>query len=156
MLTVSFTASRLHFSPPPGRVEETLARLPLAGALYVTGACEGGDAWTGAWLHACRPQAQHMVIVPADRSQVSYWWEQPGNLGGPDVTVVTMARGTSYADRNQALADIADKVIGFPLFPEKDPRSRRSGTWQTIRMARRAGKLALWQCITPPYQEGAS
>lgn len=156
MITVSFTASRFSFAPPPGHVAGTLALLPLAGARYVTGACEGGDAWIGAFLHRNRPDALHEVIVPADTSQVDWWWEQPENLGGPGITVTRMPWGTSYADRNQALADRADEVIGFPLFPEADPRSRRSGTWQTIRMARRAGKLAFWQCVAPPYEKGTS
>ena len=34
---------------------------------------------------------------------------------------------------------------------EEDPRSERSGTWQTIRMARRADKLSMWACTQPPY-----
>lgn len=150
MITISFTASAMNFSPPPPVVEAVLRGLP-AVARYVTGACEGGDAWTGAWLHANRPLAEHVVIVPADRSQVDYWWEQPENLGDPDITIIKMPWGTSYSDRNAELVARADWVTGFPPFPEEDPRSAKSGTWETIRMARDAGKLALWQAVTPPY-----
>lgn len=154
MITVSFTASRFSFAPPPGHVAETLALLPLTGARYVTGACEGGDAWIGAFLYFNRPEAEHEVIVPWDHRQIDPWWTRAGRL--PLITVTQMPAGTTYKDRNQALANRADEVIGFPLFPERDPRSRRSGTWQTIRMARRARKLAFWQCVAPPYGKGTS
>jgi hypothetical protein len=43
-------------------------------------------------------------------------------------------------------------MFGFPAYPENDTRSRRSGTWQAVRMARRAGKLSPWHCVTPPYR----
>ena len=158
VFTISFTASRFNFSPPPPVVLSVLtARLPFADR-YVTGACQGGDAWIGAWLHAARPEAEHMVVVPANRSQVDQWWARPERVlavsqgRSPVVTVEWMAPGTGYDDRNQRLVDLADWVFGFPAFPEEDPRSKRSGTWQTIRMARDAKKLSQWHCVTPPYQ----
>lgn len=151
MITISFTASAMNFGPPPPVVESALSRLPVAER-YVTGACEGGDAWIGAWLRDRRPNARHVVIVPWDRRQVDPWWLRPGHpLGAPRVTVIDMPPGTGYGDRNQELVDCADWVVGFPPFPEDDPRSQDSGTWETLRMAREAGKLSQWQCVTPPY-----
>lgn len=150
MTTISFTASRFNFAPPPSVVASVLsARVPLADR-YVTGACQGGDAWIGAWLYVTRPAAEHVVVVPCNRRQVDPWWTRTGSL--PLVTVIDMPPGTNYADRNRELVARADQVFGFPAFPEEDPRSQRSGTWQTIRMARDAGKLRLWQCVTPPYR----
>jgi hypothetical protein len=149
--TISFTAARLGFSPPPSFVENVLAdRIPLAKR-YVTGACEGGDAYIGAWLYRNRPDAEHVVVVPANRIQADYWWKEPGTPAGPTLIVVEMLPGSSYADRNQELVDRADWVVGFPAFPEGDSRSQRSGTWQTIRMARQARKLSQWHCVMPPY-----
>lgn len=149
MTAISFTASRFNFAPPPPVVASVLsARVPPADR-YVTGACQGGDAWIGAWLYVARPAAEHVVVVPYNRRQIDPWWTRTGSL--PLVTVREMPPGTSYADRNRVLVDSADQVFGFPAFSEEDPRSQRSGTWQTIRMARDAGKLRLWQCITPPY-----
>jgi hypothetical protein len=115
---------------------------------YLTGACVGGDAFIGRWLHEHRPHAEHVVIVPADRSRVDPWWESV--LGAP-VTVIEMPEGSTYEDRNARLVAEASAVFAFPAYPEDDPRSRRSGTWQTARMARRSGNFSAWHCVTPPY-----
>jgi hypothetical protein len=152
MLALSFTASRQGFNPPPAIALGMLAGLPPASR-YVTGACRGGDAFLGRWLLANHPGAEHIVIVPADRSRVDAWWLDPA-LPRAKVTVFAMPPGTAYKDRNAMLVKRADQVTGFPAFPEDDPRSARSGTWQAIRMARAAGKLLQWQCVLPPYPAG--
>jgi hypothetical protein len=113
---------------------------------YLTGACTGGDAFIGRWLREHRPDAEHVVIVPADRSRVDEWWH------GLDVTVIEMPSGSTYADRNARLVAEAGAVFAFPSYPENDPRSLRSGTWQAARMARNAGKLSQWHCVTKPYE----
>lgn len=151
LAAVSFTASRLNFSPPPPVVENALLlRVPRADR-YVTGACTGGDAFLGQWLHWNRRDAEHVVVVPALRGQVDEWWLRAPVIGKYAIRVTEMPPGTTYEDRNAELVKLGDAVYGFPAWPEDDPRSRRSGTWQTIRMARDAGKLAGWQCVLPPY-----
>lgn len=149
MLTLSFTAARAGFNPPPQVVADRLAALPAANR-YVTGACQGGDAWLGQWLCARYPAAKHVVIAPADRSQIDPWWVEPQWAGR--VTVIEMAPGTSYADRNAALVHWGDELAGFPAWPERAPGSQRSGTWQTIRLCRKAGKPVQWQCVMPPHE----
>ena len=150
MTAISFTAAReLRPEAAAGVVTNVLStRVPRAGR-YVTGGARGGDAFIGWWLFWLRPEAEHWIIVPANRSQVDPWWEDTLVQGLP--TVIEMPPGTSYADRNQALVDAATWVFGFPGYPEHDPRSRYSGTWQALRMARAAGKLAEWHCVNPPY-----
>lgn len=44
-----------------------------------------------------------------------------------------------YAERNQAIVDATGLLLAYPAFPQDDPRSGHSGTWQTIRMARVKG-----------------
>jgi hypothetical protein len=148
--SVSFTAARIMSEA----ARESVVTAVLAAAVphadrYVTGACIGGDAFIGRWLHANRPDAEHMVIVPADRSRVDYWWD---DAAGPDVTVIMMPPGTTYAYRNARLVAEGAAVFGFPAYLEDDPRSARSGTWQTIRLARAAGNFSQWRCVTPPYR----
>ena len=41
-----------------------------------------------------------------------------------------------YADRNHDIVNACELLIACPAYPENDKRSTRSGTWQTIRMAR--------------------
>jgi len=146
-LAVGFTASR--DLDPAG--EEVILNVlttavPHAGG-YVTGGAIGGDAFIGRWLAQNRPAAQHLVIVPADRSRVDPWW-----LEFPGVLLIEMPPGSTYEDRNAELVKWSTLVFGFPAYPEDDRRSRRSGTWQAIRMSRRAGKLSQWHCVKPPYR----
>ncbi len=147
---IAFTASRTGFSPPPPVVAEVLSALPEA-EWYVTGACQGGDAFIGSWLYDRYPGTQHVVIVPADRSRVDPWWLL---VSGPPVTVIEMPPGSTYAMRNAALVHRGDCLIAFPAWPEAKSGSARSGTWQTVRMARKAGKPVRWQCVMPPQERG--
>lgn len=145
--SVAFTASRtLSPQAASGIVTSVLTvHVPHADR-YVTGACTGGDAFIGKWLYCSRPEAEHVVVVPADRSRVEEWW---AGLG--DVTAIEMPPGTSYGRRNARLVVEADAVFAFPAYPEDDIRSLRSGTWQTVRQARKAGNFSMWHMVTPPY-----
>jgi hypothetical protein len=150
--SVSFTASRdMGQAAREGIVTSVLTvHVPLADR-YVTGACIGGDAFIGRWLNYNRPDAEHVIVVPADRSRVDNWW-MTGLFNGRPVTVIEMPPGTTYADRNARLVAEADAVFAFPAYPENDPRSLRSGTWQTVRLSRKAGNFSQWHCTRPPYR----
>ena len=148
LLSVSFTAARDMGTAAREHVAGILeANLPDAGR-YVTGACVGGDAFIGRWLYNHRPDAEHVVVVPAPGGYIDRWWLDPGYR---DVTVIIMPPGTTYKDRNQRLVDEGTMVFAFPPGIEGDARSQRSGTWQTVRMARRAAKFSQWWSVTPPY-----
>jgi hypothetical protein len=153
VITAGFTAARRGFDPAPGAVVNVLCRIPHADR-YVTGGAWGGDAFIGEWLYANRPEAGHYVIIPANRNQVDPWWENylPWRPGMTAIGRIEMPPGSSYASRNAAIVARSDALYGFPEYPENDPRSRRSGTWQTLRMARAAGNLTEWACVQPPYQ----
>jgi hypothetical protein len=101
---------------------------------YVTGACEGWDALVGEFLALKFPPpiAQHIVIVPADKSRVDPWWEK-FDIGL--VQVVYMPDDTDYRDRNKEIVRLADQVFYCADYPEDDGRSKRSGTWMTKRIA---------------------
>lgn len=146
-LSISFTAAR----DLDAQGREVILNVLVTGVphadRYVTGGAIGGDAFIGRWLAENRPAAEHIVIVPADKSRVDPWWLK---VTSP-VTVIPMPAGSTYKDRNAELVKAATIMYGFPAYPEKDPWSERSGTWQTIRMADRAGKLSQWHCVKPPY-----
>lgn len=133
MTVYGFTASRNIAGVPKRAVVPYLMCLS-DGTEFVTGGANGGDTFIGLWLYYQFNYATHTVIVPSNRSQVCEWW-----INCPSVNVIYMPDGTSYKDRNQAIVDRSNKLIGFPEYPEDDSRSLRSGTWQTIRLARKAG-----------------
>jgi hypothetical protein len=89
----------------------------------------------GCW---CKPEPCHGDVL--------------ARLAAPHVTVVQMPQGTSYRDRNAALVARAVVVYGLPAYEEHDLRSQRSGTWQTIRIARGHHKLVAWSATQPPYR----
>ena len=144
--SVAFTASRaLSPQAASGIVTSVLTVHVPPADRYLTGGCTGGDAFIGRWLYRHRPDAEHAVVVPANRSLVDEWW------AGLGVTVIEMPPGTSYGRRNARLVIEADAVFAFPAYPEDDIRSLRSGTWQTVRQSRKAGNFSMWHMVTPPY-----
>ena len=150
LLTVSFTAARNLDDGGRGVVFNILATAVPHADRYVTGGCIGGDAFTGRWLAVNRPEAEHVVIVPADKSRVDPWWlTVPSSVL---LDIIPMPAGTTYADRNYQVVLRGTMLFGFPAYPEDDARSLRSGTWQTLRMARKAAKLSQWHCVKPPYK----
>jgi hypothetical protein len=145
-LTAGFTAARDLDSAGEGVILNVLVcHVPHADR-YVTGGAIGGDAFIGRWLLSNRPDAEHVVIVPGNWSRVDRWWPPA------TVKVVMMPPHSTYAARNARIVEESAMVFGFPGYPEDDPRSARSGTWQTIRMARKAAKLSQWACVQPPYR----
>lgn len=130
-----------------GNLYKIFKSMPLPmGSAFITGAALGADAMIGEWLAEVMPIGYfHRILVPANHDQIDKWWERNfraielRDLGW--LQVVQMPEGTDYKDRNQAIVDQSDWVIGFPPIPEDHPNARRSGTWQTVRMARRAEKL---------------
>jgi hypothetical protein len=166
LVAASFTASRdLDDGGRAVILNVLTAGVPHADR-YITGGCIGGDAFIGHWLFVNRPEAKHHVIVPANRSRVDEWWLRIHRIEevwltprgglyrdhtGAVVEIICMPQGTTYAARNAMLVKHGTMTFGFPAYPEGDGRSLYSGTWQTIGMARKAGKLCRWDCVKPPY-----
>lgn len=148
MATVAFTASRV--VPPASEhlLRHVVKDLVWRYDLFVTGACIGGDQKISDLIEEMRPGAPQRIIVPRDLSRVDEAWllsisEREGT------EVLEMPRGTTYRDRNLALLGVpgvhpavlhpVNACFGFPLYRESDERSVRSGTWQTLRLARGMG-----------------
>jgi predicted Rossmann fold nucleotide-binding protein DprA/Smf involved in DNA uptake len=63
-----------------------------------------------------------------------------------------MAAGTTYMDRNARLVALGDMLLAFPATRAEE---LRSGTWSTIRRARKAGKRIVIVPLdgTEPWEE---
>lgn len=101
----------------------------------VHGGCVGADTFAGESglifsgagapidVHTCLPE--DMSRVPADWRMKCHTYEHvPGG----------------YRARNKAIVRRADVLFGVADYPEHHGRSKRSGTWMTIRIGREAQK----------------
>ena len=149
--SIGFTATRTMAPTGVSILRYQLIRLPVADR-YVSGGARGGDAYIGWFLAGKYPKARHTVIVPADRSQVNPWWQ----ICPVPVEVIEMPEGTTYKDRNQAIVEKSGVLAGFPAHPEDHGQSRRSGTWQTIRIARKEKMPVTWHTLMPPFTGDSS
>jgi hypothetical protein len=114
-------------------IDGVLDGIPKDGnTSVITGACVGVDAYVA---RAARARGLYVhTVVPWDQSRVDPEWERYCD------SATHMAEGTSYKDRNQTIVDLSTELVGVPAYGEGHGKSRRSGTWQTIRLALKANK----------------
>lgn len=133
METIGFTGTRHLRGPDWDRISGVVAAQTRVGDVLITGACVGADI---AVAFSARELGRTVhTVVPANRAQVHpEWWRHC-------TTHEEMPVGTDYRARNERIVDLSDRLIAFPEYPERHPQSRRSGTWMTVRIALRNGKL---------------
>lgn len=128
---VGFTGSRSLTEKDRWILEPAIEAIPDR-VVIVTGACVGVDA------QIARIATEHRkyvhTIVPADRTRVDPFFVDYC------VSYEEMPPSSEpYRDRNQRIVDYSNVLIAFPAYKEEHPKSRRSGTWMTVRMARKQG-----------------
>jgi len=114
-----------------GPVADAIDRLNNPGVLVV-GGCVGADtyaaqvAWQrGMWVH---------VVLPANSKLIDPQWYRYAN------SFEQMPDGSDYRARNQRIVDLATAaMVAFPDRAEQHGSQRRSGTWMTVRLSRKAG-----------------
>lgn len=130
--TIGVTGSRsldpMRDIPKIMAVLETLPK----GSTLVTGACVGVDSFVASQAKGLGLKVH--TIVPADRSRVDRFWREYAD------TFEEMPEGTSYLARNIEIVKASERrLLGFPQADEGAAVSRRSGSWQTIRLGKKAG-----------------
>jgi predicted Rossmann-fold nucleotide-binding protein len=100
---------------------------------FVTGAAPGVDTLCHYLAYAWRREAEHTLIVPNGKHNKDVVFFAMAM----DIEVIAMPEGTDHLDRNSKMIGMADALLAFPggsteLF-------RGSGTWSTIRRARKKG-----------------
>lgn len=117
-------------------IRHRLEQLP-PGTVLVVGACLGLDAYVARAALVYGSGLRVHAVVSADIRTVD--WIDPDWRTWCQ-TAEQMPEGTTNRDRNLRLLHSRISVLlAWPLYVEADPRSQRSGTWQTIRLARRYG-----------------
>ena len=96
----------------------------------VTGACIGVDAYAHHWFARHHPGVRRVVIVPANRSKVDV-----SVLANAD-EIYEMPSTTDYRARNLEMVRRATTMAAFWT-----GKTAYSGTWMTMNIARRMGKL---------------
>lgn len=138
---ISFTGTQTLLPQKRRFVDPVLCALvpsyqDATGWRFVTGACIGVDAYVGRRLVDLYPEANHEVLVPFKRGKVDEWWP-PYVALGYSITVIEMPADTDFRYRNTKLVERGnDLLVPFPEYGEDDGRSKRSGTWMTVRIAR--------------------
>lgn len=136
-MIIGVTGSR--YDPSPAQLKVLLRQLRI---LYRPNIRLAHGCATGFDVVACRLAReigyQTRGHPPRDREFIA------------DTTDDWTAEPNSYPARNAAIVDESAALIAGPLYLEQDPRSRRSGTWMTVRMARTKGIP-----IRIIYQDGA-
>jgi hypothetical protein len=129
---VGFTGSRHSTQAQRERIDAVLDQVHSA-VWIITGGCIGVDAYVAESAH--RRGLHVHTVLPADRSRVDPHWRERCT------TYDEMPAGTTYKDRNQRIIDLTtEHLFAYPEAAEDDARSLRSGTWQTVRLGRHAGK----------------
>ena len=112
-------------------VDAVLQTLTPAVDTLRTGACIGVD--TAVAEYGLQRGFLVHTVVPANRKAVDPLWREHCS------TFFEMPPDTDYRDRNTRMVQPAQRLIAFPRWSENDNRSIRSGTWMTVRIARKLG-----------------
>lgn len=131
--TVGFTGTQNLSTKDYETVRSIVLSLP-SDIRVVVGGCIGVDDYVA---YVAFNSGYHVhAIIPFNRSKVAPDWRDYCT------TYEEMPEGTDYRDRNTRIVEeVTDRLIAIAGYPENDPQSRRSGTWMTVRIARRANKL---------------
>lgn len=113
------------------------------------GCCQGMDGF-----------CHYLAMVGAARMMIDkvhmHWPDKPDYISA-NLTISPKCveyAGKPYRLRNQDIVNACDVLVACVRWPEDDRRSKRSGTWQTIRMARAAHKpvrIVTWIPAAPEY-----
>jgi hypothetical protein len=134
-MRIGITATRHLTEVGQRHIEEAMreaVRLDVEG--IIVGGAVGGDAYAGLTAHALRLWVK--VILPEDAKEAD-----------PDFhRYADEAEGRyPYRERNTRIVQQCTDLWAFPAYLEADPRSKRSGTWMTVRIARQMGRpVRLW------------
>jgi hypothetical protein len=101
---------------------------------WTTGGAVGVDTYVLRRMVPLQPDAMHRVLLPEyGPGWDNFYLEQYAT----EVIKVPNTMNHPERSRNVAIIERSDLMLAFPLHPEDHGQSKRSGTWMTIREARK-------------------
>lgn len=100
---------------------------------FITGAATGVDTLCHYLCYAWAREAKHTIVVPNSKYNI----EVVQFAIAMDLDVIYMPEGTDPLDRNTKMIEMAHILVAFPGGSKE--LYRGSGTWSTIRRARKKG-----------------
>jgi hypothetical protein len=131
---------------PTGAQQDTLSM--LIGKLAESGPCEmhhGCCIGTDECAHFIGAKIPDMLLIGHPGYGINH--KSPYQMTGGHNLFAVILPALPYKQRNLAIVRASNILLACPLFPENDSRSARSGTWQTVRMARQANEPVI---LIPP------
>jgi len=116
-------------------IRQRLAQIP-PGTTVIIGGCLGLDSYVARAVFAYCTGVKVHAIVPSD-PRTTEWVDPDWRVWCHSFEV--MPGGTTNRHRNVQLVNRSGRLLAWPQAAEGDPMSQRSGTWQTIRLARQRG-----------------
>jgi predicted Rossmann fold nucleotide-binding protein DprA/Smf involved in DNA uptake len=139
-MKVAFTGTRSVIAKDEALIRKTVQSLP-SDSTVITGGCLGVDTLVAKIAHELGLKVH--TVMPHNRTQADPYWRTRCS------TFEEMPEGTDYRDRNTRMVVLCDRLIAFPNKAEDHGASRRSGTWMTVRIARKLGKDVLVELLHP-------
>ena len=99
---------------------------------HLNGACAGADREMF-WLVINRCEQAEVTLLPGDLDQW-YWARWVSSICKQHK--VTVAKWQTYQTRNRKIVNGSNKLLATP---KENHEIARSGTWSTVRIARKAG-----------------
>lgn len=127
-MRVGFTGPRYPSEHIGDRISAALKSLNKYEDELIVGGCTGVDELVARFGTSLGFRVH--VVLPANRSRIDAQWMFYCT------SHEEMPQGTTYMQRNDRLVELSDQYIGFPDTPEEE---LYSGTWATIRRARKKG-----------------
>lgn len=137
-MVITFTGTRsVRASTSRILIEETIRKLKrFDPTRFVSGAAYGVDSIAALGAITQFKWCQHGLFVPTGKhnEKVVEHFERLVEIAPHQFAVSYMPDGTDFLDRDDAMVEEGDILVAFP-FSRKE--QMRSGTWATVRRARK-------------------
>ena len=117
-------------------INRSLMGLTDVGEITTGAAPTGADVEAFYLALAIHPRVRHRVIVPVDCPHAELLVRIAKNKGC-EIIEVPGKPPKGYMDRNDLLVEHCDVLLSYPKTPDEE---LRSGTWATVRRARKAAR----------------